>query len=502
MDVVNTRPGNLFRLLADQAAAQPGQLALLDGERRWSFGELNAEVACFAGALREAGLAPGERVGVCLRDNAEHLIARFAAARAGIAVVPMDWRLPLAERSTVARSFRLAAVLTEPHAHIAETLIDGARCIPVDAAWQARVANSRELPFVDDPDLPLVLNLSSGTTGAPKAAVVTHANYTARIRNNVAACGSLKGLRYLSVSPLYFSGGSHFCVTTLLQGGTVLLYPPLFTAEEYVDAVREYEATMAFLVPTVLRWLLALPGKAAPLLPSLQLLIAAAAPLTAEERRLIVQRVSPNLYDMYGSAGGGVISILRPADIARHADTVGRAVGDVELQVVTDANQPALPGTVGLVRLRGSGVATAWFASSGVEVGTVATRAERVEDGWLYTGDLGTLDVDGYLTLQGRADDLILRGGANVYPDVIEAALRRCAGVADAAVVGRPVMNGDPEVVAFVVAAEGAYPPLTEQTLLTHCRSVLPAWMHPAEFRLVHDLPRTTSGKVRRRDLL
>lgn len=491
---VNIQGGNLFRLLSAQAAARPGELALQDGERSWTFAELDSAAARFAGALRDAGLAPGDRIGVCLRDTADHLIARLAAGRAGIAVVPMDWRLPLPERAGVARNFGLDAVLTEPHG-----TLDGPRCIPVDDSWQARVAAAAELPFVDNPGLPLVLNLSSGTTGAPKAAIVTHGHYAQRIRNNVAACGPLAGLRYLSVSPLYFSAGSHFCLMTLLQGGTVILYPPMFGAEEYVDAVREHEATMAFLVPTVLRWLLALPGAEQPLLPSLKLLIAAAAPLTAGERRQIVQRLTPNLYDMYGSAGGGNISILRPGEIATHADTVGRAVGDVQLQVVDDAERELPAGTVGRVRLRGAGVSTAWFDTSAPAEPAAVPRAERVTDGWLYTGDLGSLDADGYLTLQGRADDVILRGGANIYPDVVEAALRRCPGVGDAAVTGRPVPGADPEIVAFVVAGDAA---LTERDLLTHCRGVLPAWMQPAEIRLVDDLPRTTSGKVKRRELL
>lgn len=496
MAKMNIQGGNVFRLLAAQAAERSGQLALQDGDRRWTFSALDAEAARFARALRDAGLAPGDRIGVCLRDTADHLIARLAAGRSGLAVVPMDWRLPLPERANVARNFRLAAVLTEPGG-----AIDGARCIPVDDSWQARVAAAAELPFVDDDGLPLVLNLSSGTTGSPKAAIVTHANYTQRIRNNVAACGPLAGLRYLSVSPLYFSAGSHFCLMTLFQGGAVILYPPMFGAEEYVDAVREHDATMAFLVPTVLRWLLALPIDEPPLLPSLKLLIAAAAPLTAEERLQIVRRLTPNLFDMYGSAGGGNITILQPAEIAAHSGSVGRAVGDVQLRVVDDTGGELPSGTVGRVRLRGAGVTTAWFDTSGPAAPETVPRAERVTDGWLYTGDLGSLDSDGYLTLQGRVDDVILRGGANIYPDVVEAALRRCAGVGDTAVVGRPVPGGDPEIVAFVVAAADDAA-LTEQTLLTHCRSVLPAWMQPAEVRIVADLPRTTSGKVKRRELL
>lgn len=481
---------NLLRLLELHSQANPDKPALVDAERGWSFAQLNAEVARSAGALRASGLQIGDRLGVCLRDHADHLIIRFAAARAGITVLPMDWRLPMAERAGVAAQFRLAAVFTEANADIA-----GVRCLTLDDTWRAQVACSSPTPFIDNPDLPLVLNLSSGTTGAPKAAIVSHRNYHVRIRNNVAVFGSAASLRYLSASPLYFSAGSHFCLTTLLQGGTVVLYPPLFGAEEYVEAVRDNGISMAFLVPTALRWLIALPNDGTPLLPSLEVLLSAAAPLTAEERRQIVARVSPNLYDMFGSAGGGVIATLCPAEIASHADTVGKAWGDVELEVVDDDGKPQGSGATGRVRLRGAGVATAWF-----ETDDAVTGSETVSDGWLYTGDLGSLDAAGYLTLKGRADDVIVRGGVNVYPDVVETALRRCAGVIDAGVVGRAMADGDPEIIAFVLPA--ADQPASESALHAHCRSVLPSWMQPAEIHLVNHLPRTTSGKIRRRDLL
>lgn len=480
--------GNLVRLLLQQARTRPGTLALVDGDRAWTFAELDAVVARFAAALSAEGLVPGDRIGVCLRDTADHLVARLAAARAGITVVPMDWRTPPAERARAAADFRVAAVLTEPGAVLEQT-----RCIALDGDWTARVASSPALPPVDDADLPLVLSLSSGTTGAPKAAVVTHANFAARIANNVAAWGPLEGHRYLSASPLYFSGGSHFCLTTLLQGGTVFLYPPMFGTEEYVAQVAAVGATMAFLVPTVLRWLLAQPETGQLLLPSLRVLIASAAPLTAEEKRAIARRVSPNLCEIYASAAGGQISALLPADIAERAGSVGRPVGDVEVHVVDDQSQRLPADEVGRVRVRGPGVAQSWF-----ETGNGTARAERITDGWNFTGDLGSFDRDGYLWLHGRADDVILRGGANIYPEVVEAALRRHPAVADAAVVGRPVAGDDPQVLAFVKLRAPAELP----ELLAHCRGVLPAWMLPAGIRIVEALPRTTSGKVRRRDLL
>jgi acyl-CoA synthetase (AMP-forming)/AMP-acid ligase II len=481
-------PENLVRLLERQAQARPGAAALLDGGRSWTFAALDAEVGRFAGALSAAGLAPGERLGVCLRDTADHLIARLAAARAGVALVPMDWRTPPAERARVAADFRVAAVLTEPGAAVEAT-----HCIALDGDWAARVAASVAPPPVDDADLPFVLSLSSGTTGAPKAAVVTHGNYLARIANNAAAWGSLAGHRYFSASPLYFSAGSHFCLTTLLQGGMVFLYPPIFGAEEYVAQVAAVDATMAFLVPTVLRWLLAQPHTGRPLLPSLRVLIASAAPLTADEKRAIAQRISPNLIEVYGSAAGGQIAVLLPDDMAERAGSVGRPLGDLEVEVVDGQSQRLPAGEVGHVRVRGPGVAQCWF-----ETGNGTAHAERMVDGWNFTGDLASFDRDGYLWLHGRADDVILRGGANIYPDVVEAALRRHPAVADAAVVGRPVAGDDPQVLAFVILRV----PVAVPELLAHCRGVLPAWMLPAEVRVVEALPRTTSGKVRRRDLL
>lgn len=125
------------------------------------------------------------------------------------------------------------------------------------------------------------------------------------------------------------------------------------------------------------------------------------------------------------------------------------------------------------------------------------TPAGASGGGWLYTGDLGSLDEEGYLTLRGRSDDLIVRGGVNIYPEVVEQALCRCPAVADAAVVGRPVSGAETEIWAFLLPNPTAHPPLTEALLFAHCRSVLPAWMHPTRVRLVESLPRTTSGKVK-----
>lgn len=206
-------PDNIIHLLDEQAFLKPHALALEDGAQRWSFAALSQTVAQWAFLLRDAGLRPGDRLGVCLKDHGAHLLARLAAARAGLGVLPVDWRVPLPERGTLARRFQVSTVLTEHGA-----LIDGLHCLPVDDEWRTRAQHAPALPRVDERDLPVVLNLSSGTTGQPQASLITHAQYARRMQNNVAAFGNLASAVYLSISPLCFSAGSHFCLLTLLQG--------------------------------------------------------------------------------------------------------------------------------------------------------------------------------------------------------------------------------------------------------------------------------------------
>jgi len=217
----------------------------------------------------------------------------------------------------------------------------------------------------------------------------------------------------------------------------------------------------------------------------------AGAPTHPEEKRAGARRITPNLFEIYGTVATGPISVLTPADMARHAESAGRPAKSFALEVVDEADHSLPPGTAGRLRVQGPALA------SGLHSSTTAASSESFRDGWYYTGDLVSLDAEGFLYFRGRVSDIIVRGGANVYPDEVEAVLAQHAAVAAVGVVGRASPKLGEEIVAFVVR-RGAVDP---SALIAHCRAKLAGYKTPAEILFVDDLPRTTFGKVDRKEL-
>jgi acyl-CoA synthetase (AMP-forming)/AMP-acid ligase II len=196
-------------------------------------------------------------------------------------------------------------------------------------------------------------------------------------------------------------------------------------------------------------------------------------------------RLCPGFINYYGSTEGGGVSVLMPHHGADKAASVGAAVFGVDVEIVDDGGSPRPPGEIGRIRYRGPGVADGFFRDS-------QASAAAFRDGWFYPGDLGRLDGDEFLHLAGRADDVIIRGGVNVYPAEIEETLLAHPWVRDAAVVGVPSAELGEEIAAFVVAA----PETARETLIAHCRSRLAPYKVPASIEIIDELPRTALGKV------
>jgi acyl-CoA synthetase (AMP-forming)/AMP-acid ligase II len=419
----------------------------------------------------------------------------LAAAHLGITVIPVDWRTPAAEKQRIALRFGASLILS----HRPGRPDDAVATLVIDDAWHARIsaADTRYLPHSHcaSDNTTLVINLSSGTTGTPKGALVSHQDFMLRMMRNQIAFDSLTNLRYLSAMPLCFGGGFTFCFLHLVLGNTVVLYPPLFSAEEIIKAAKQYKADFMFLAPAVLRWLLELPDDGKLLLPDLKVLMSSAAPLSAAEKHAVVARINPGFYEFYSSSAAGQIACCRPGLTPEKIDSVGKVSRLLAVEVVDESGQVLPAGSTGYVRCRGPGVSRKYHGSS---ENTDAGRAERMADGWCYTGDLAELDVDGFLYFRGRADDLIIKGGVNIYPGMIEEVLLTHPQIIEAAVVGRASSPSEQEVVAFVrTAAE-----MTSAELLAHCLQKLPAYAVPTEFHLLNDFPRTAAGKVRKSGLL
>ncbi|PWS35228.1 hypothetical protein DFH01_23270 [Falsiroseomonas bella] len=465
------------------AKARPTHPALIDGALRLTHAEFCTRVRRMAAWLTGLGLPADRPVGVCLHDTAQHVVALYALARAGIAILPLDVRWTTEEQRNVATHFGASLVLVEPDM----PALPGLDCLVPEEAPDAVAAVMR---FPSDPGLPFVLSLSSGTTGRPKGPLITHAHFLARFRTHWINLGLNGRDRFVSATPLYFGGGRTFAMSVLYSGGTVILRPPPCGPEELIACVAAERATSLFLVPTQFRRLLALDDAALAPLRGLHLLLSSGAPLSAEERVAIRDRLCPNFFEYYASTEGGGVSLLAPEDLGAHGGTVGRPVFGVEVEVVDEAGRPLPAGETGLLRYRGPGCATAYHRDDDAS-------AEAFRDGWFHPGDLASVDAEGFVTLRGRQKDMIIRGGINIYPADIEAVLNAHPDVAESAAVGIPSAEFGEEIAAFVRLERPASP----EALLGFARDRLPRPKWPLRVVVVDELPRNSAGKVLKREL-
>lgn len=479
---------NLAGSLRILAQSRPLHPALVHSEATILYRDLDGLVRRTASWLAGQGIQRGDVIGVALQDTATHLVTLLALAGLGAILLPMDCRWTVAEQERIARRFKAKRVLLESEA-VWHNAVPAVRC---DSAWNEGVASAGPIEeLAQGADLPLLLSLSSGTTGMAKGPLITHEQFMRRFWTHWVNLGLNAQSRYISATPLYFGGGRTFALSQLFCGGTVIMFPPPYRAEELVEEVRRQGGTALFLVPTLLRRLLALEALDRLLMPSLTLLLSSGSPLQPEERLAIRRKITPHFYEMYATTEGGGVSLLTPQDQSVYGDSVGRCMFAIEVQVVDGEGRQLPAGEIGVLRYRSPGCATEFF-------GDPQATAEMFKDGWFYPGDLGAVNEEGYLFLKGRRKDMIIRGGVNIYPNEIEEALAGHAKVAEVAVAGIPSPEMGEEVAAFVVA-NGAVRP---EELLALCRGRLAPYKVPKAIFFVDDMPRNSAGKVLKAELV
>jgi acyl-coenzyme A synthetase/AMP-(fatty) acid ligase len=471
--------GNVISPIFHHARTQPDAVALVEGERSITYRELAGLIARTATQLGTLGVSSGDRVGLCLKDSAGHLIALLAATRIGAVPVSLDWRATAPENERFVRGLGLKRVLAEPGAR----LIDGCPAVVLDRAWDRAVALAE--PGSAQPgdwNRPFVISASSGSTGAPKFTQMTHLQYHFAIAGRFDVMSLAGRHRYLCTLPLYFGAGRNSCLAHLLRGDCVILYSNLFTAAEYIDVAQRHQATVGIMVPSAVRKLLAASGDE-PLLPGMSAFFCTGAPLLAEEKRQAVHRLTSAFHEYYGTAETLVISVLRPGDFADRAESVGQPHSFAETEIVNEDGRVLPIGAVGRLRYRSPGL--------GMPVAGDAVESS-FGDGWFYPGEVARLDELGYIFLLGRSTDVIMRSGAKIFPAEIEAVLHEHPAIAEAAVVGHAPPGLEEEVVAFFVASRSL--PLGE--IIAHCRASLTPHKVPRQFREIPRFPRLTSGKI------
>jgi long-chain acyl-CoA synthetase len=449
--------------------------------------ELDERSRRIAALLAARGVAPGDLVGTCIKDGPETVAIWLAVARLGATVVPMDWRWTPDEQRQIAAIFRPRLVLGEAsrRSEAADSIL------ALDDAWRSAVvsmpADDRMAPGGDNPFL---MNMSSGTTGLPKGNVHTHETYRAIVHAHWIDMGQSSIDRTLAVLPMAAAAGRSIVMASTLAGGTVVFPPALLEPAEIVDLCHRERINTLCVVPSILRGLLQIAPNEGLLLPGLLRLGSVGAMLFPEESRAVRKKLSPNLINYYGSTGAGINTVLYPHELALKPGSVGRPTLGTDLQVVDEAGNLLPVGQTGRLRARGPNTCRGVYPPEPADTSYL--------EGWHYPGDYALIDADGYLFLQGRYNDIIIRGGSNVYAPEVERALLALSGIREAAVFGMPHPTLGEEVVACIVADDSVQDPV----LVRHCRRHLAAYKIPARFRRLPELPRNSAGKILKRKLV
>ncbi len=469
--------GTLLHAWARRFAAAPGSPLWKEDGRWTTAGAFDEATRRAAGRLRGAGLVSGDRVVWSVPSSVDALVSHVGALRAGLVVVPANTAYTERELAHIVRDVRAAgAVVGRPdQAGWVRTAAPGA--VVTSPALELADADPGELDTAT-PDDPALICFTSGTTGTPKGAVLRHRNLLAATESVTRAWRMSPEDRLVHCLPVFHAHGLAVgAYGTLTAGGAAVLLPG-FDPGAVADTAVGERATLFFGVPTMYHRLMA-SGRAADL-AGLRLCVSGSAPLPAELHAAATAAIGTVVLERYGMTET-LMNTSNPYVGERRAGTVGFPLPGVEVTV--DAT--------GEVLVRGPNVFDGYFERDAA----TAEAFRDLGDGggpWFATGDLGE-DVDGYLSIRGRATELIISGGFNIYPTEVEDVLAGCPGVAEVAVVGTPSDEWGEEVTAWVVA-DGTPP--TVETLRAFCADRLAPYKQPRRVQVVDELPRNAMGKV------
>lgn len=496
--------------LAQHARARPDHPALICGARRVTYAALNARVNRLAHALRRAGVGPGDAVGAALHNGCEWFELLNAAGKLGAQLVPIGYRLKGPEIAYMLADSRATVLLAAAELAVEVDRAAAELAWPADRRWVVGAPGGRGRAYedvlaaesADEPAGAFVgggfntLIYTSGTTGRPKG--IDRPTDPATAHLMLLGMAQLWGFGpddvTLLAGPCYHTGPAGYAQVHLLIGGTVVVMPH-FDAAEALALIARHRVTNAFLVPTHFSRILQLDPavRARHDLSSIRLILHSAAPCPPHVKRGILDVFPPDtVHEFYGASESGFTRISAE-EWLRKPGSVGRPWPGHEIHVLDDDGRGLPPGAIGTVYVRAPRLD---FRYRGAEEKTRGA----FRDGMFTAGDLGWLDADGYLFLADRRTDLIITGGANVYPAEVEHVLLTHPAVADAAVIGLPDADLGKLVTAVVELRPGAA--ATADELIAHVRRDLAHYKAPRRVEFVTTLPREPNGKVRRHELI
>lgn len=470
----------------------PDAIALEDGSTALTYRQLCERVDHLAAHLIRKGIGRGDVVSALLPNGCDCIVVVLAAARAGAVFCPLNPRFTARELARLVRVAKPRAVLANANRHPA--LADPALLELCPDEFIVEVGTTVEglsaadaFPAVEPADF-FSLMFTSGTTGGPKGALATHRARMTWISSGIVEFGLARDDLYLSAMPLVHSAGLTLALMHLAAGARVRLMPR-FDANEFLRLVSEEKITSALAVPTMLAMLLTeLDGDRAEYdLSSLRRLITCGAPLPPATKSAALRRLSPQLYDFYGSTESNSMTVLHPRDQLRKSRSVGKPFPGVEIRIAGPSGEAVPSQQVGEIWSFNPSTMSRYLEAPDATAAAFSGR-------WYRTGDLGYLDEEGYLHLAGRAQEMIISGGMNIYPPEIESVLMEHPDIRDCAVVGMTDETWGQAVKAFIALRGEAR--LTLEEVQSHCKLQLADFKKPRQVEIVGEIPRNAGGKV------
>ena len=489
---------NLYTHFSRQISAQSGKELLRTGDdRSMSYADVDRESGRIASYLTELGAEPGDRISVQVQKSPECFFLYLACLRAGLVFHPLNPGYKRRELEYFLSNAEPAFVVCDP-ADLAEispiaraagarhamtmdadgkgTLYDGAR--QSDAKFSTVTRKEEDLA---------ALLYSSGTTGVPKGIMLTHANLLRNTEALVEAWGFSDQDRLLHALPIFHVHGLFVAIGCVMLSGASMRWLPAYDAQQVIRYLPECTVLMG--VPTYYTRLLAEETFTAGVAKSIRLFISGSAPLLEETFAEFEQRTGHRILERYGMTETNM-NTSNPLEGERKAGTVGPPLPGVDIRIVDDEGEQVDQGEIGNLQVRGPNVFIGYWKMPD------KTAEDIAVDGYFNTGDKGSIDDDGYVTIVGRAKDMVITGGLNVYPKELELFIDDLDGVKETAVIGVPHADFGEGVVAVVVLTAGS--DANEQGIISACRQELASFKVPKSVVLVDELPRNTMSKVQK----
>ena len=511
---------NLSQLLAQTARLHPDRAGLIQADRTWTWREIDQRVDAMVSALRARGLAKGDRILVQLRNNLQLFESCWVAFRLGCVWVPTNYRLAPDEIAYLGQSSGAKAMICERAFadHVGATRaaspalrhvisIDSPRESELDyeeliRAYQPGRQDKPEPARVDADD-PLWFFYTSGTTGKPKAAVLTHGQMTFVVTNHLADLipGTTENDVSIAVAPLSHGAGIHVLLNVARGAATVLPKSDRLDPDEFWRLVEQHRVSNLFTVPTIVKMLVEDPAVDRYDHGSLRYMIYAGAPMYRADQKLALQKLGKVLVQYFGLGEvTGCITVLPPRMHSLDDDDPNAPVGTcgyprtgIEVAILDEELRPVTTGDVGEICCRGPAVLAGYHDNP-------EATAKALRGGWFHTGDLGRFDERGLLYITGRESDMYISGGSNVYPREVEECLLTHPGIAEVAVLGVPDAKWGEVGVAVIVRREGQ-DDVDAASVLAHLDGRCAKYRWPRHVFFWDALPKSGYGKVTKKDV-